>query len=520
MEAKKKRNSVVHFLLSHRECDPVSFHMPGHKGNQLYERFGYDEFLQHMVDCDITEICGADNLFQAEDIIAETMERYRQLYNVKKSYLLVNGSSCGLISAIMASVNAGKKLIMARNCHKSIFNALTLGNISPSYIYPRMIEEFGISGEIDLEDVRKALEDEPDAEAVIIPSPNYYGICSDVKAIADIVHEYGKILIVDQAHGAHLKFFGDLFGADYNGQESSRMIARDLPYSAEECGADIVINSTHKTLASFTQSAVMNVTSDRVDLAYLEDKLQAVESTSPSYLLMASLDINAEMLEEHEEELIKGWYDNLKRFYTEAKDIKGLKIVNTGSNMDWTKINLDMSGCGLSGHELEDLLLEKNIFIELVTGNIVMCMTGIGNRNSDFDRLLDALKEISEKHYVEKGANSKCDSAEDEFVSGEVQDAVESYEEEEDVLVKFAKLTAEKAELTSLPVRKEYVPIEESVGRVCACSIIPYPPGIPLICPGEIISKDAMEYAFALRKSGEKVMGITEDYRVLVGACV
>lgn len=502
-----KKNSVVHFLLKHKDCDPVSFHMPGHKGNQLYERFGYDEFLQHMVDCDITEICGADNLFQAEDIIAETMERYRQLYDVRKSYLLVNGSSCGLISAIMASVNAGKKLIMARNCHKSTFNALTLGNISPAYIYPRLIEEFGISGEIDPDDVRKALEEEPEAEAVIIPSPNYYGICSDVKAIADIVHEYGKLLIVDQAHGAHLKFFGDV------------LEDRDLPYAAEECGADIVINSIHKTLGSFTQSALMNVTSDRVDLAYLEDKLQAVESTSPSYLLMASLDINAEILEEHEDELIRGWYDNLKRFYEEAKNIKGLKIVNTGSNMDWTKINLDMSGCGLSGYELEDLLLEKDIFIELVTGNIVMCMTGIGNRPSDFDRLLVALKEISEK-YDKQSANFVAECNENlgshvQCIDGKI--VYETIEEEEDVLVKFAKLTAEKAELTSLPIRKEYVPIEESVGRVCASSIIPYPPGIPLICPGEIISKGAMEYAFALRKSGEKVMGITEDYRVLVG---
>ncbi|MGN0710318.1 MAG: aminotransferase class I/II-fold pyridoxal phosphate-dependent enzyme [Anaerovoracaceae bacterium] len=487
----KKENSIVNFLLSHKNCNPVSFHMPGHKGSRLYKRFGYEEFLESIADCDITEICGADNLFQPEDIIAGTMERYRRLYDVRKTYLLVNGSSCGLISAMMASVHPGGKIIMARNCHKSIFNGLTLGNISPVYIYPQLIEEFGISGGIMPEDVAKALEEEPDAEAVILPSPNYYGVCSDIEKIAEIVHSHGKILIVDQAHGAHLKFFGEFLGRDASG----------LPRPAEECGADIVINSTHKTLASFTQSAVMNVTSEKIDLRFLEDKLQALESTSPSYLLMASMDISLQLLEKHGKLLMREWHDNLKAFYKRSESIKGLKILNTGMDMDWTKINLDMSRCGLSGHELENLLLEKNIFVELVTGNIVMCMTGIGNTKEDFDRLADALEEIS-LNYMKASGESCSGAAETE--SGER-------------LAKLSEIAAKKPVLHSVPVKKEYVHINEAAGRICAASIIPYPPGIPLICPGEEIDADTAEYALSLKQSGEKVMGLTEDFQVLVG---
>lgn len=479
------QNRITSYLLKHRECAPISFHMPGHKGAALYKRFGYEQFLNHMMDCDITEIEGADNLFQPESIIKSTMDLYKELYEVRKSYLLVNGTSCGLIAAIMASVKSNGKLIMARNCHKSVFNALTLGNISPVYAYPELIDEFGISGEILPEEVERLLIQNPDAEAVILPSPNYYGICSDVEKIAEIVHRSGKILIIDQAHGAHLKFFNSL----NRGLPS-------LPRPAEECGADIVVNSIHKTLASFTQSAIMNVVTDQVDLGILEDKLQTVESTSPSYLLMGSLDINAELMKRNGNELINGWREHLISFYKEAERIPGLKIVNTGANMDWTKINLDMSQCGISGHELEKLLMEKNIFVELVTGNIVMCMTGIGNVQRDYDYLLETLRNISNLNIEYQKSENK--SGKDNFAE-------------------LVKMIPKQDKLYKIPVEKQYMILDHAQGHICASSIIPYPPGIPLICPGEIISKEAVTYVKALRAAGEKVMGITENNQVVVG---
>lgn len=471
------RQGVTQFLLNHAEEKPVSFHMPGHKGSDIYRKFGHSAFLENFIDCDITEIPGADNLFQTEGVIKATADKYTELYGVKKSYLLINGTSGGLIAAVLASVPQGKKLVMARNCHKSVFNALTLGGIEPVYAYPSMIEEYGISGQIEPEEIARCLDENPEAEAVILPSPNYYGICSDIKKIAEVVHERGKVLIVDQAHGAHLKFM--------DGE----------PLAAEECGADIVVNSTHKTLASFTQSAVLNYNSDRVEQYVLEDKLQAIQSTSPSYILMASLDINADILAEQGEYLFTLWKINIEDFYAKAAEIPGLKLMDVPGAMDKTKINIDMSYYGIDGNQLEEILMSKGIYSELVTGNILMCMTGIGNTTGDFFRLLEALKEIAEGGFAGAEGEKKSDD-------------------------NGAALWMKKRALHVIPKKKQLVPLEESEGCICASSIIPYPPGIPFVCPGEKIGREEIEYIKLLRSRGEKVIGVDENMCVVVGESV
>ncbi len=471
----KKEFEMIEFLLKHASSDPVSFHMPGHKGAGFYRRLGYDRWLDNFMDCDITEIPGADNLFQAEDVLRDIQDRYAELYNCRRSYLLINGTSGGIIAAILASVPSGKKLIMARNSHKSVFNALTLGNIEPAYIYPEIDEEYGITGAISPEEIKKQLAANPDAEAVILPSPNYYGMCSDIEAIAEAVHNAGRILIVDQAHGAHLHFFHK-YGAGNN-----------MPKSAEMSGADIVVGSTHKTLASMTQSAVLNLCSDRVDRYALEDKLQAVQSTSPSYILMSSLDINAEILENHGKKLMNEWRENLDRFYSEASKINGLDIMKAAT-MDDTKINLDMSACGITGRQLEKLLIQKNIYTELNTGDILMCMTGIGNTRGDFEKLCAALGEIAAEHQTAEKSRTRNRT-----------------------------LLPEGGRMHPLPKYREYVSLEDAAGRVCAGSVIPYPPGIPLVCPGEEISTQVCEYIGMLRETGEKVIGVNDRNMVLVG---
>ena len=477
--------AITTFLTEHADRNPVSFHMPGHKGSRIYRENGYGDFLDKIMDCDITEIPGADNLFQTEGIIAETMKKYEKLYEVKKSYLLVNGSSGGLIAAILACVKPGGKLIMARNSHKSIFNALGLASIKPVYAYPQEAEGCGILGEITVDEIARCMDENPDAEAVILPSPNYYGICSNVRAIAGEVHKRGKVLIVDQAHGAHLKFFGK-----YGGAESP--ILGGFPESAEDQGADIVINSIHKTLASFTQSALLNLTSDRVNPFLLEDKLQAIESSSPSYPMMTSLDINADLLENAGERLIRQWAENLNYFYDEADKIPGLSVL-TPRNLDRTKLNIDMSAYGINGNELEELLMERDIFIELVTGNIVMCMTGIGNTRRDYERLLEALAEIAAQR---RGVMAECT---------ELKRAVQP------------KVLTRVLEQRAVPGEKVFVPLKEAAGRVCASSIIPYPPGIPIVCPGEVIDEDMIDYIKGRREAGEKVIGLTAEGTVCVG---
>ena len=468
---------IREFLLQHAAAQPVSFHMPGHKGSRIYRENGYGDFLDMVMDCDITEIPGADNLFQTESIIAETMEKYRKLYEAKKSYLLVNGSSGGLIAAILATAGTtgrGGKLIMARNCHKSVFNALSLGNITPVYAYPETLSEFGVLGGIGAGEIARLLDENPDAQAVILPSPNYYGICSDIAGIAAEVHKHGKILIVDQAHGAHLKFF-------------SKHGMSGFPKPAEEQGADIVINSVHKTLASWTQSAILNICTDRVNLNVLEDKLQAIESSSPSYPMMASLDISADLLLEKGEKLIGEWAENLDFFYERKKKIPGLNIMENPS-LDRTKLNIDMSAYNIDGNKIEELLMEKGIFIELVTGNIIMCMSGIGNTRDHYEKLAEALSEIAAERKLSAARKMRQPDA-----------------------------LTDTLEMAEMPKARTFLPIDEAAGRVCASSIIPYPPGVPIACPGEILTGEVLEYVKARRLAGEKVIGITADGMVCVG---
>jgi len=477
---------IYQFLIEHANRNTVSFHMPGHKGAGIYSRYQYDDFLSRIMDCDITEIPGADNLFQTEGIIRETQLKYAVLYDVDYSYLLINGTSGGLIAAILASVAQGKKLIMARNCHKAVFNALMLGNIQPVYAYPEQVQGQEIAGAMTVDEIKRLLEQNPDAEAVILPSPNYYGICSDIKSIAEIVHQAGKVLIVDQAHGAHLHFFHK-YGA-----------GEDMPLSAESCGADIVVNSTHKTLASFTQSAVLNLNSNRVDRYLLEDKLQAIQSTSPSYLLMGSLDINAELLLNHSKALMEEWKENLDEFYRHAARIPGLSIMKA-PNLDRTKINLDMSELGIAGAELEHELNQRDVFPELFTGNILMCMTGIGNTREHMERLLAALREIAEQ----RRSRLRMDEA---------GAASESHSQ-----TNPRKKVPPQAIFVGVPANKTYVPLAEAADQICAGSVIPYPPGIPLICPGEAFTNEIVQYIQFLRKTGEKVIGVTDAGTVPVG---
>jgi len=445
---------VEKFLREHALKKPVSFHMPGHKGSGFYKRFGHEDFLDHFFDYDITEIEGADSLFQREGIIKAVSEKYARLYGAKQSFLLINGTSCGIISAILATVPKGKKIIMARNSHKSIFNALILAGIEPIYAYPELIEDWKISGPVTPFEIEEKLKKNPDAEAVILPSPNYYGICSDIEAISEIVHKFGKILIVDQAHGAHLNFFNN-----YK--------IEGFPLAAENAGADLVVNSTHKTLASMTQSAVLNVCSERINIDLLEDKLQMMETTSPSYILMGSLDINGTILEEHGEKIIKEWNEHLKYFYEQAREIDGLRVMENLEGLDKTKINIDMSEKGYSGRQLEKALADQyGIYAELNTGNLVMCMTGIGNVREDYQVLLKALKELSEQPV------SDSDS---------------------EITEKFEILKSK---------------LSEAEGKVCVKAVIPYPPGIPLICPGEIITKTHIETLYKMLINGEIVFGL------------
>lgn len=457
---------TLDFLMDHAGSGSISFHMPGHKGAAFFRRFGYGPFLERIADCDVTEIRGADNLFHADGILQDAAAKYARIYGASRSFLLVNGTSCGIMAAVTACVPQGGRMIMARNCHKSVFNAVRIGGIKPYYVYPSLIEGYGISGPVMPADIEAALADAPDAAAVMITSPDYYGICSDIAAIAELVHGAGKVLIVDQAHGAHLKLMEGFGG---------------LPLSAETAGADVVIGSIHKTLGSFTQSAVLNVCSGRVSQRDLEDWLQMFESSSPSYILMASLDIAASVMEEHGE-IFRGWAEALDAFYERC----GKWLMERSPHLDHTKLNIDASKLGLSGAALADRLMERGIEPELWTGDLVMCMTGIGTTAEHLDRLAQALEEIA-------GAGGAAPA------SGAVSGGSAWTRRRETFAVTGPEIS---------------LPLEESAGMLCAQNIIPYPPGIPLVCRGEEILAEDVAYLASLLESGCDVLGIGPDRTV------
>lgn len=394
------KTMIKEFLYDHAAGRPVSFHMPGHKGSALYRRFGYDAFFDGtcgagsgtreggFLDLDITEIPGADDLFVADGIIGRVQERYAELYGAKRSYLMVNGTSGALIASILTCVPRGGKMIIGTNSHRAVTNGLALAGAEPVFVEPVSLWGGDVEGPVDPDQVKKAVEANLDAYAILITSPNYYGIVSDIEKIAAIAHEAGMILIVDQAHGAHLAAFGR-FGRDGN-----------MPAPAEKLGADIVTCSVHKTMASMTQSAVLHVISDRVDTDVIEEKLWMVESSSPSYILMASLDINADLVEKHGEELIREWDEGLDLFYEEAAKIRGIRtlcgyIEETGINMsvDRSKIVVD---AGMPAEQLEGMLMERNIFCEKKNGSALVCLSGIGNTKEDYAALAEALREIAQ----------------------------------------------------------------------------------------------------------------------------
>lgn len=487
----------------------ISFHMPGHKGRSgIYEKTGYGAFLKNIMACDITEIPGADALFCPESTIKAVMDHYAELYSVKHSELLVNGSSSGVMAAIIGSVPVGGKLILGRNSHHSAFSALRLGGINPVYLRPEIDEEYNLVSEITPEELEAACKSDPDASAVLITSPNYYGIMSDIAQLAKIAHNYGMILIVDQAHGAHLRFF------DYEAAtlKAEGTYIRHASHSAEALGADIVVNSTHKTLLSFTGSGILNICTDRVNTASVIETLRMIQTTSPSYLLMGSLDINERIMRQYWQSIITRWREDLTSFYHRASRINGLtliggpqavraiKVADTEepvsdfamyqerAGLDMTKINISMAELGLNGDQLDRELRHRGIISEMVHGEFVMLMTGAGNLSSDYDILLENLKEISDNYAI----GGKVDRS-----SGSIPD-----------------FELENAEV---PLESEFVPLYQSDGRVLYDPVIVYPPGTPIACPGEVMTLEVISYIADAIEREEKVTGVDEEGMIRVG---
>ena len=454
--------TIYEKLKAYSDSDYYGFHMPGHK-RKMHMSWDADPYT-----VDITEIEGFDDLHHAEGILKEAQERAARIYHADETHFLVNGSTVGILSAIAGVTNKGDQILVARNCHKSVYHAIYMNELNPVYLYPRFDSELQLNIEISAEDVRRALNRYPQIRAVMIVSPTYDGIVSDVAEIAKAAHEKGLPLIVDEAHGAHFGFGGG------------------FPENAVKLGADAVIMSLHKTLPSFTQTALLHLTSDLIDEKRVERYLSIYETSSPSYIFMAGMDSCIRLIAEHGQQLFAEYRQRLTDFYEKTADLKYLHVMQNEDlsieeAFDWddSKLVIFAERAGMTGDELHQILLKKyHLQMEMVSGYYVLGMTSLMDEDEGLERLAGALHEIDAKvaEDVSNGNKILNNPTSDEKYHSFIEKIYQKYPREMQIY-----------QAEELPYKE--VTLEEAVGNMSADTIYLYPPGIPMIVPGEIITK-------------------------------
>ncbi|MDY5212733.1 aminotransferase class I/II-fold pyridoxal phosphate-dependent enzyme [Intestinibacter sp.] len=476
-QVKYERNYINNKLQNIVNDDLISFHMPGHKKGKIYDKLGYGDLVKNLYKMDTTEIIETDNLHSPEGIIKDSQERTSKIFRSEKSYYLVNGSTCGIQAAILSTCSPGEKILVNRDCHQSAINTFILGDINPIYIKGSICEDtYTIKG-VNEKDVLDAIDDNSDIKVLMLTYPSYYGMVFDLEKICTYAHEKGIVVIVDEAHGAHLG------------------LSDKLPKSALEQGADIVIQSIHKTLPSFTQSSIIHVQGDLIDKKNLERFLKIVQSSSPSYVMMASLEIAIDIYDRYGKDLMQGLLSNIDDFEKDLSEINGVKVLK---GHDKTKVFVSLKDLGINGYDLEETLRYKyNIQVELSNYYGVLLICTIGNEKDDFDKFLCAIKSIVEDLSGDK--NNDLDKSEDNVTKL--------------MKLNYPDLIPQKiiSPREAFYSDKKAVLLKESIGKISGEYIIPYPPGISLTSPGEIITQEVIDYILACKQYGMHVSGLKDS---------
>ncbi|KAB3529420.1 aminotransferase class I/II-fold pyridoxal phosphate-dependent enzyme [Alkaliphilus serpentinus] len=437
-------------------------HMPGHKSlEELYKTTG---FHKEMLNLDLTEIEGVDSLFHPRSSLLEAQEIAANLYGAKESIFLVNGASIGIMASIMAVVGEGEELIIPRNAHRSVFNALLLAGVKPIYIMPEIDFDTGVAMGINPLEIERALTENPKAKGVLIAHPNFYGFCSDIEAIAKIVHKYDKVLIVDEACGSHFKFH------------------KELPISGIEVGADLIVHGTHKNLPALTQSGILHIYSNRVDEKKLKHYLMMLQSSSPSYILLASLEIALKIVEEKGIDLFNSLFENISLLKESFKKIKGVKCLDNNligkysiAGYDFSKVVINFQQLNLRGYEVEAILRDRyGIQCELSDpANILITFT-IADSREVFSKVLAAIEEIATEAEIinDKGCLTEGPWHLPQLV-----------------------YTPKEAENKGW----QEIDISHAKGRVSAETLSSFPPGMPIIRAGERVDERVLELLKAYR---------------------
>lgn len=446
--------------------------VPGHKLGSIDNEF--TRYLGHNVfSMDANAPRGLDNLSKPKGVIKEAQALAADAFGADHAYFLINGTSQGIIAMIMTAVRAKEKIIIPRNVHKSAINGLILSGAMPIFMKPHMDSELGIANGIILSELRETIEEHPDAKAVFVINPTYFGVTSNLKEIVKLAHEYNMLVLCDEAHGSH-------FGFNEN-----------LPLSAMEAGADMAACSIHKTIGSLTQSSMLITKGDRVDPNRVQSTLNVLQSTSPSSLLMASLDTARSYMavngKEKLDELIKMADETRKKI----NKIKGLKAItkdyiwnHKGYDYDETKIMVKVSDLGLTGFDAYNILSqESNIQMELAETHLILAVLSIGTTQQDLDKFVEGLKNLK-KHKTDKEIRHK---------------------------IRFTYPDSYTRPREAYHAPKKYVKLEDALNEVAAENIMVYPPGIPLVIPGEIINAEILEDLEFYTAQGSTILSDTED---------
>lgn len=477
----QERAPIYEALKEYKKNKIVPFDVPGHKqgrGNpELREFLGED-----CLAVDVNSMKPLDNLCHPTSVIKEAEEIAAKAFSAKHAFFMVNGTTSAVQAMIMSVCKEGDKIILPRNVHRSAINALILTGAIPIYINPGIHNRLGISLGMDIKDIEKAIKENPDAKAIFVNNPTYYGICSDLKSIVKLAKEHNMYVLADEAHGTHF-YFG-----------------KDLPMSAMEAGADMSAVSVHKTGGSLTQSSLLLLNTDRLSVDYVRTIINITQTTSGSYLLMSSLDIARRNLALHGEEIINSIVEKANYARNEINKIKDYyafsdEIVNGKDvyDFDITKLVVNTLDIGLAGIEVYDILRDEyGIQIELGDVGNILAIISVGDTNYNIERLVAALYEIKRMY-----KKDKKDLIDHEYISP------------------ILKVTPKKAFYSD----REDVLIEESEGRISGEFIMCYPPGIPILSPGELITKEAIDFILYSKNKGSLLTGLedmnTEKIKVL-----
>ena len=472
---------LIEELLKYIKEDNSYFAMPGHKMGKAFTTVPEGKvILDNLLKFDVTEVEGLDNLHSPQGILKEAQELLSNYYKSKKSYFLINGSTSGNLAMIFSTFEEGDKIIVERNCHRSIYNGIIMRKLTPIYIKSKVSSIYDAPFSIDKEHLFNLIKSNRDAKGIVLTYPNYYGICTDLKAVINQAKKYGMKVLIDSAHGAH-------FGA-----------IREIPENPIELGADMVVQSAHKTLPSLTQTSYLHV-SNNVDLERVDFYVSSFLSTSPSYMFMASMDFARFFMESYGEKVYKSLLQICDRYREKIDALEGFHIINEADVeyehlygcitplIDKTRYIINVPR-GYSGHKLLDYLRENRVQCEMSDSRNVVLIFSPGNDEEDFIRLYSALK--------------SCD----------LQTLRESY---------IIPIEAQLPSMVMLPHEafskgKFSIPLEKAEGTICGKAIVPYPPGVPLVMPGEIITREIIEVMKYYMDNEVTLLGVENNNVVII----